>query len=334
MKRAVLLFVLLSVFARGALAHEVRPAYLELRQTGPETYDALWKVPGRGENLRLGLYVELPASCTNVTEPRGSMVNNAFTERWTAKCAGGLTGGTIHIAGLSATMTDVLVRLERLDGTTQVTRLTPSAPSFVVEAAPRALEVARTYLVLGVEHILFGIDHLLFVLALLILVKGTRRLIATVTAFTVAHSLTLAGATLGFVHVPGPPVEAAIALSIVFVAAEIVHSRQGETGLTERSPWIVAFTFGLLHGFGFASALNEVGLPQSAIPVALFFFNVGVEIGQLLFIAFRLRRHGACAANYASHRRVAAGVGLARSSVCHRQRRGILDYSAHCCFLI
>ena len=124
-------------------------------------------------------------------------------------------------------MTDVLVRLERIDGTTQVTRLTPSAPSFVVEAAPRALEVARTYLVLGVEHILFGIDHLLFVLALFILVKGTGRLIATVTAFTVAHSLTLAGATLGFVHVPGPPVEAGIALSIVFVAAEIVHSRQG-----------------------------------------------------------------------------------------------------------
>jgi hydrogenase/urease accessory protein HupE len=139
--------------------------------------------------------------------------------------------------------------------------------------------------VLGIEHILEGVDHLLFVLALLILVKGTRRLIATVTAFTLAHSLTLAGATLGFVHVPGPPVEAAIALSIVFVAAEIVRSRGGRAGLTERLPWVVAFTFGLLHGLGFASALNEVGLPQSAIPVALFFFNVGVEVGQLVFIA-------------------------------------------------
>jgi hydrogenase/urease accessory protein HupE len=285
MKRALLLFIFLAAFASGLSAHEVRPAYLELRQTGPETYDVLWKVPGLGENLRLGLYVELPAGCTNLTEPRASMVNNAYTERWTLKSAGGLTGGTIHIAGLASTMTDVLVRLERLDGTTQVTRLTPSAPSFVVEAAPRALQVARTYLVLGVEHILGGIDHLLFVLALLILVKGTRRLIATVTAFTLAHSLTLAGATLGFVHVPGRPVEAAIALSIVFVAAEIIHSRRGVTGLTERFPWIVAFTFGLLHGFGFASALNEVGLPQSAIPVALLFFNVGVEIGQLLFIA-------------------------------------------------
>jgi hydrogenase/urease accessory protein HupE len=201
------------------------------------------------------------------------------------KCAGGLTGGTIRIAGLTATMTDVLVRLERLDGTTQVTRLIPSAPSFIVEAAPRAIQIAHTYLAFGVEHILGGIDHLLFVLALLILVKGRRRLIWTVTAFTVAHSLTLAGATLGFVHVPGPPVEAVIALSIVFVAVEIVHGRRDMAGLTERFPWVVAFTFGLLHGLGFASALNEVGLPQSAIPIALLFFNVGVEIGQLLFIA-------------------------------------------------
>jgi len=263
----------------------VRPAYLELRQRGPETYDALWKVPALGENLRLGLYVQLPAGCMNVTQPRAAMVNSAYSERWTVKCSGGLAGSTIHIDGLTATTTDVLVRLERLDGTTQVARLTPSAPSFVVQAAPSAMQVALTYLVLGVEHILGGVDHLLFVLALLILVNGTRRLIATVTAFTVAHSLTLAGATLGFVHVPGPPVEAAIALSIVFVAVEIVHGRQGYAGLTERYPWVVAFTFGLLHGFGFASALKEVGLPESAIPVALLFFNVGVEIGQLLFVA-------------------------------------------------
>jgi hypothetical protein len=183
----------------------VRPAYLELRQTGPETYDALGKVPGQGENLRLGIYVELPAGCANLTPPRGPMANNAYAERWSVKCAGGLTGGTTHIAGLEATTTDVLVRLDRLDGTTQVTRLTPSAPSFVMEAAPGALEVARTYLVLGVEHILFGIDHLLFVLALLILVKGTRRLIWTVTAFTLAHCLTLAGATLGSCTCRGRP---------------------------------------------------------------------------------------------------------------------------------
>lgn len=288
MRNLLILLAILGAFAPGVSAHEVRPAYLELRQSEEETWNVLWKVPGLGENLRLGLYAELPAACSNLTEPRASMVNNAFSQRWSVNCPGGLTGGSIHIAGLASTMTDVLVRQERLDGTSQVTRLTPSDPSFVVEAAPRAMAVAQTYLLLGIEHILGGIDHLLFVLALLILVKGTRRLIVTVTAFTLAHSLTLAGATLGLIHVPGPPVEAAIALSIVFVASEIIHGRQGRAGLTERFPWIVAFTFGLLHGFGFASALSEVGLPQSAIPIALLFFNVGVEIGQLLFIASAL----------------------------------------------
>lgn len=285
MKKALVILVLLAAVMPRLFAHEVRPAYLELRQTSPETYDAFWKVPGQGENLRLGLYVEFPEGTTNVTVPRATMVNNAFTERWTVKRTGGLTGGTIHIAGLTATMTDVLVRLERLDGSTQVTRLTPSAPSFVVEAAPRAMQVAATYLILGGEHILLGIDHLLFVLALVLLVKGWKRLIGTITAFTLAHSLTLALATLGFVHVPGPPVEAVIALSIVFVAAEIIRGREGKPGLTERAPWVVAFAFGLLHGLGFAGALSEVGLPQQAIPLALLFFNVGVEIGQLAFIA-------------------------------------------------
>ena len=267
-----------------ALAHEVRPAYLELRQTGPDTYDALWKVPGQGENLRLGLYVELPDGCTNVTTPRASMVNNAFTERWTVKCPGGLSGGTIHIAGLSATMTDVLVRLELIDGSTQVTRLTPSAPSFVVAAAADALGVARTYTVLGVEHILSGIDHLLFVLALLIITRGGWKLVKTVTAFTVSHSITLTLATLGYVHIPQRPVEAAIALSIVFVASEILHARAGRPGLTARAPWVVAFAFGLMHGLGFAGGLSEAGLPDGHIPAALLFFSLGVEAGHFLFI--------------------------------------------------
>jgi hypothetical protein len=285
MNRLLLIFALLAAFVAPVFAHEVRPAYLELRQTGPETYNALWKVPGQGENLRLGLYVELPSNCTSMTQPRGLMANNAFSERWTVRCVGGLNFGTTNIAGLTATMTDVLVRLERLDGTTQVTRLTPSDPSFVVEAAPRALEVARTYLVLGVEHILLGIDHLLFVLGLLLIV-GRRwgLLFKTVTAFTMAHSITLALATLGFVHVPQAPVEAVIALSIMFVASEILRTRAGHAGLTARAPWVVAFVFGLLHGFGFAGALSEVGLPSNAVPVALLFFNVGVEIGQLLFV--------------------------------------------------
>jgi hypothetical protein len=285
MQRLLLLLVCLFAFAPGASAHEVRPAYLELRQTGPDTYNVLWKVPALGDEMRLGVDVILPEGSTNLSEPRGVFVNRAFIERWTVKRVGGLTGGTIHIDGLTATAIDVLVRLERLDGSTQLARLTPSSPSFVVEATPSKTQVLRSYLSLGVEHILGGIDHLLFVLALLIITRGTWSLIKTVTAFTVAHSITLSLAALGSVRVPPAPVEAVIALSIVFVAAEIVRSRQGRPGLTDRAPWVVAFTFGLLHGFGFAGALSEIGLPQLDIPLALFSFNVGVEIGQLLFIA-------------------------------------------------
>jgi hypothetical protein len=178
----------------------------------------------------------------------------------------------------------VLARLVRLDGTVQLERILPVHPHFVGRPSPGRLEVVRTYTILGIEHILSGVDHLLFVLALVLLVQGTRRLIATITAFTAAHSLTLAGATLGWVQVPGSPVEASIALSIVFVASEIVHRRQGRYSVTQHYPWVVAFTFGLLHGFGFAGALAQVGLPQSSIPIALLFFNVGVEIGQVLFV--------------------------------------------------
>jgi len=284
MKRAFIILVFLFAIAPAAMAHEIRPAYLEMRETAADTYDVLWKVPGMGENLRLGLYVELPAVCTNVTEPHAAMVNNAFAQRWRVKCAGGLAGGTIHIAGLQSTLTDVLVRLEYLDSTTQVTRLMPSEPSFVVEAVPRAMAVASTYTVLGIEHILSGIDHLLFVLALLIITGGGWKLVKTATAFTLSHSITLSLATLGYVHIPQRPVEAVIALSIVFVASEIVHARVGRPGLTERAPWVVAFIFGLAHGLGFAGGLSDAGLPPAHIPTALLFFSLGVETGHFLFI--------------------------------------------------
>ena len=165
------------------------------------------------------------------------------------------------------------------------TALLEAQATFFVQIAPGAWEVAATYLRLGIEHALFGFDHLLFVLALVILVRDWRRVALTVTAFTVAHSMTLAAATLGLVDVPGPPLEAAIALSIVLVAVEIVNARRGTPALTARRPWLVAFGFGLLHGFGFAGALAEVGLPHHAIPLALLFFNLGVEIGQLSFVA-------------------------------------------------
>ncbi len=281
---ALLLAAFLAVGADEAVqAHEVRPGYLELRQSGAETFDVTWKVPAKGE-LRLGIEAELPDDCASSVPPARYSTRDAFIDRWSVVCPGGLEGGTIGIEGLSATLTDALVRIEWLNGTTQVKVLTPAQPSFTVEAAPSRVDVVISYLRLGIKHILLGIDHLLFVLALMILVAGRRRLVGTVTAFTAAHSLTLAAAALGLVRVPQKPVEAVIALSIVFVASEIIRGREGKPGLTARSPWVVAFIFGLLHGFGFAGALSEVGLPPQAIPLALLFFNVGVELGQLLFI--------------------------------------------------
>ncbi len=288
MRRVFTFMVLFALFADGVSAHEVRPAYLQLRQTGAEEYDVLWKVPGIGDNLRLGLYVELPAHCGNLSEPRGFFAAGSLVERRRVHCTGGLTDGTIHIAGLSATMTDVLVRHERLDGTTQVIRLTPSAPWFVVEASPGITQVAATYLQLGFEHILLGVDHLLFVLGLLLIVRERFMLLKTVTAFTVAHSLTLGIATLGYAGAPLPPLNAAIALSILFLGPEIVRTWRGETSLTIRRTWVVAFAFGLLHGFGFASGLSTAGMARSAIPQALLWFNVGVELGQLAFVGLML----------------------------------------------
>jgi hydrogenase/urease accessory protein HupE len=279
------LCVLASLLAHSALSDELRPGYLELRQTTPDTYNLLFKIPALGDDLRLGVYVKLPEGTQEVAAPRSTFSGGAYIERRLIWRDGGLTGRTITIEGLSATSTDVLVRIENLGGVTQTERLSPTKTAFVVQTAPGALEVAATYLRLGIEHILFGFDHLLFVLALVILVREWRRVAMTVTAFTFAHSITLAAATLGFVHVPGPPVEAAIALSIVLVAVEIVNARHGKPSLTARLPWLVAFSFGLLHGFGFAGALAEVGLPQHAIPVALLFFNLGVEIGQLFFVS-------------------------------------------------
>jgi hypothetical protein len=282
------LITLLLVFLMGALrthAHEARPAYLELQEITPNHYRVLWRTPGIA-GMPFPVVLKLPADTTNITEPVSQQLSDSRIERRMIDAgAGGLAGKRIEFVGLQMTITDVLVRMKTLDGRESTTLIRPAQPWFELSAAPSKLHVAGAYLRLGIEHIWGGIDHLLFILALMILVKGTRRLVATVTAFTVAHSITLAAATLGFVRVPQQPVEACIALSIVFVASEIVHSRQGWDGWTERWPWIVAFTFGLLHGFGFAGALNAVGLPQTAIPVALLFFNVGVEIGQLLFIA-------------------------------------------------
>ena len=280
---SIVLVIFACILVANAHADESRPAYLQLTLEESDNVSLLFKVPAVG-NKRFGLYPALPDNCVAVDSPVSYIENNAYTERASFRCEGGITGQTIAIDGLSGTMTDVLARVERPDGTTQVARLTPSSPSFVVTATPDMATVATTYLKFGTAHILSGNDHLLFVLALLILVTGTRTLIWTITAFTVAHSITLAAATLGLVEFPQAPVEAVIALSIVFVASEIIHAHNGRPGLTQRRPWVIAFTFGLLHGFGFAGALTEVGLPEQAVPLALLFFNVGVELGQLLFV--------------------------------------------------
>lgn len=281
-----LLFAFILVAAPRLGAHEMRPAYLEITEISPETYEVVWKVPALGEDRRLSLDVRFDDQTETITEPVGGMVGGAHVERWRVKRPGGLSGTPVFIDGLSKTFTDVLARVSLAGTKTQSIMLKPEKPSFLVARNPTGWEVAATYTRLGIEHILGGIDHLLFVLALLLIV-GHRwgLLFKTITAFTVAHSITLALASLGFVHVPAAPVEAVIALSIMFVAAEILHTRSGRPGLTARAPWVVAFTFGLLHGFGFAGALAEVGLPQNAIPLALLLFNVGVEIGQLVFVA-------------------------------------------------
>ena len=265
-------------------AHEVRPAYLELREIAPGIFEVLFKTPMQGD-ARLALDVSFSGRVERATPVISRTTDNAMVQTWRLAAIEPLAGQEVRIDGLASTMTDALVRVQFADGGEWIERLTPGAPRATIPAGQSAWAVAATYLKLGVEHILLGVDHLLFVLALILIARNTRELIKAITAFTVAHSITLTGATLGLVHVPPKPVEAAIALSIAFVALEIVRARDGEPGIAARAPWLVAFAFGLLHGFGFAGALSEIGLPAGHIPVALLFFNVGVEIGQLLFVA-------------------------------------------------
>lgn len=275
------------LIATPAIAHEVRPAYLEIRETGPEQYSILWKTPARGD-ARIRLAVELPESCRE-TIPVITMNDGAATvARWSVECEGGLPGQEVSIAGLERTLVETIARFERLGGATQSVRLMGGNTSFVVAEPSSILEVAAVYGILGIEHILLGFDHLCFVLALLLLIDNVRKLIWTITAFTVAHSITLAAATLGYISAPSGPIEALIALSIALVAAEAVAKHRGQPSPTAERPWLIAFGFGLLHGLGFAGALSETGLPDDAIPVALLFFNVGVEIGQLAFVAVLL----------------------------------------------
>jgi hydrogenase/urease accessory protein HupE len=282
---AIVAVVLLLATTIPCSADEFKPAYLQLTQLDRQTYDVLWKIPAVDESTALKVKPEFPAGTEVVSEVRSTFSRGVTVQRWRVRVPLGLDGKAIVFSRLSETRIDVLARLVRLGGSVQLERVLPVSPRFVAKPNPGPLEVVTTYTVLGIEHILTGFDHLLYVLGMLILVGGWRRIVLTMSAFTATHSLTLTAAALGWVHVPQPPVEACIALSILFVAREIVQTGRGRPGITARWPWVVSFTFGLMHGLGFAGALAEVGLPQSSIPVALLFFNVGVEIGQLIFVA-------------------------------------------------
>lgn len=268
-------------------AHALDPGYLELSYLDQDRWRIFWRAPDvDGRPMKLA--VVLPEACETNRFTPPAFDGRAWVTSGLASCPGGLAGGTLRIDGLEETRTDVLVRYELSPNRPQTQRLTPGTPEFIVPADPGNIEVLTSYVSLGVSHILEGVDHLLFVLALLLLVRDTRRLFWTVTAFTLAHSITLAAASLGWVAVPSVPVEVVIALSIVFLAYELALPPDRRDPLTERYPAIVSFGFGLIHGLGFAGALREIGLPQNDIPLALFSFNIGVEIGQLLFIGAAL----------------------------------------------
>jgi hydrogenase/urease accessory protein HupE len=279
----VFAFVLLTPIGQ---AHEIRPAYLQITENEHHRFDALWKQPVMG-TLAAPLKPEVSNGLLNRPPDEESASNSFLLRRWKDLPFNrdSFDGATIRIQGIEHTITDALVDLSFANGQEIQTVLKPSDPLLKVQLRGTGKAAVATYLNLGVEHILTGFDHLSFVLGLVLLVRGRATLLKTITAFTIAHSITLAAAALGYVNVSAPVIESLVALSIVFVAVELARSLQGETGLTARYPWLIAFTFGLLHGFAFAGSLADIGLPPHNIPGALLLFNCGVELGQLLFVA-------------------------------------------------
>lgn len=269
--RAVLLGLFAVLCTEPALAHEPTIAVLELRDQGKGHYLGNWSLPPVDVTLK----PIFPAQCT-----------------WTPPqldCGARGLVGRLSFEGLGSKQSATMIRVVSQQGEVQAYTVSAGNPYVTVATEPGTnlavwLALANTYINLGIDHILLGIDHLLFVLGLIWLVRGRWMLVKTITSFTVAHSISLAAATFGWVGVPTAPLNAAIALSIVFVGVEIVKLNRGEIGLTARYPWLVAFSFGLLHGLGFATALTALGIPKSTLPIALLFFNVGVEIGQLAFV--------------------------------------------------
>jgi hypothetical protein len=280
---AFLLF--LMACPSGVLADEIRPALLQIDERVGGWVDVTWKVPVR-KDRGLGLTPVLPDFLEPAGPPSGRRTPGGGWVEYSVYRTGGqsLTGAALRIDGLGPIQTDVLVRIALQDGSQHSTILRAGNDSFTIPVRATRWKVATSYWRMGTIHILEGVDHLLFLLTLLLIVTGLWPLLKTVTAFTVAHSLTLALATLGVVNVPPAPTEAVISLSIVFLAVEVVRKYAGELTVAERYPWLIAFTFGLVHGLGFAGALSEIGVPQNEVPTALLMFNVGVETGQVGFV--------------------------------------------------
>lgn len=282
-RRLLLAAALWLLLAPGLGAHEARPGFLELRQIDAASYNLLWKKPAGGE-VELFIAPIVPKECRFLSSGQQQLTPGALVMRGVLVCPGGIDGKTLAIDGLDATLTDVIVRIHHADGRLESHVVKPDAPSVTLGVATSGWQRAAGYVRLGVNHILLGVDHLLFVLGLMLIVGRRWMLIKTISAFTLAHSITLAIATLGYASAPLPPLNAAIALSILFLGPEIVRKWRGGTSFTIRHTWVVAFAFGLLHGFGFASGLTAMGLPHAEIPLALLLFNVGVEIGQVGFV--------------------------------------------------
>ena len=272
---------LYAIIALGTVhAHEVRPAYLAITEVTPSShYNILWKQPVL-ENNRLPIDPVFPEDCTLAELAPPEVTTGALIHQWTTTCD--LAQASVTISGLSLTLTDVLLRFDYADGSSSNFILRPESPTvdFATDVPP-----TFSYLVIGVEHLVFGIDHVLFVIGLFLFIRAPMALLKTITAFTVAHSITLALSVLGLVQIEQGPVEAIIALSIVFLARELVLGERSRSALTKTSPWIMAFIFGLLHGLGFAGALSDIGLPEDTLWLALLLFNVGIELGQIAIIA-------------------------------------------------
>jgi hydrogenase/urease accessory protein HupE len=309
MTSRALLFSLVALFlglaGSTAKADNFSPAYLEMTERGRGVYDVRWKTPAQSEVIVMPIKPVFPASSRMNRPLASTYAAGAVVMTGQIIVPGGIEGKEIRFDGLAETGNQALVRFIRLDGGESLYKVAASDPGLTFPEVADSIDVSTRYTLLGIEHIWAGFDHLLFVAALVILVGNLSALIWTITSFTLAHSITLALVTLGIIEIAVPPVEAFIALSIVFVAVEVVRKERGETSLASRKPWIVAFAFGLLHGLGFASALAEVGLPQNNIPLALLFFNIGVEIGQLAFV-LALLALAQIAGHLALHKRLSA----------------------------